>query len=67
MSPEPARLEVQIATWSEVEGFPSRRWTDCALAAWASASNMRLVSFDRDYEQFPGLSFLHLGPDAGGP
>ena len=59
---EPAELETQMAAWSERSDFPARRWTDCYLAALASVSACRLVSFDRDYLQFPGLDFFHLTP-----
>lgn len=65
MAAEPAGLETQMAKWSEMVDFPARRWTDCALAGWAVASNLRIVSFDGDYNLFPGLSFLHL--DGKGP
>lgn len=57
---ESAELETQMAAWSERPDFPVRRWTDCYLAALARVSASRLVSFDRDYLEFPGLDFLHL-------
>jgi uncharacterized protein len=40
----------------------SRNWTDAYLASFALSGGIRLVSFDSDFQQFPGLSFLHLHP-----
>ena len=38
-------------------------WSDGYLAAFASVSGLKLVSFDRGYSKFTGLDFLLLGPD----
>jgi len=38
----------------------SRIWTDIYLAAFAMTSNLRIVSFDSDFQQFNKLNFLHL-------
>ena len=59
---EPAGLEAQMALWSERSNFPLQLWTDCYLAALATVSGSRLVTFDGDYRHFPGLDFLHLTP-----
>jgi Tol biopolymer transport system component len=38
------------------------KWTDAYLAAFASASDCRLVAFDGDFQRYPGVEFLHLRP-----
>lgn len=53
---EPAGLE----TWFASLEFPQRLWTDAYLAAFALAGKCRIVSFDSDFQQFPGLEFLWL-------
>jgi toxin-antitoxin system PIN domain toxin len=40
--------------------FPARLCTDAYLAAVAMANGWRLVSFDRDFERFEGLTRLAL-------
>lgn len=37
-----------------------RTWTDAYLAAFAGAGQLRLVSFDSDFANFPNLDWLHL-------
>jgi uncharacterized protein len=59
---DPPDLETRMAAWSDTADFPVGRWTDCYLAALAFTTACRLVSFDRDYESFNGLDFLHLKP-----
>lgn len=58
---EPAALESHFQTVTASE-FPHRMWTDAYLAAFAIASDCRLISFDADFSRFPGLHFLHLKP-----
>lgn len=60
--PEPPELETHMRRWSDRAAFPVNRWTDCYLAAFASAHGCRLVSFDRDFHSFAELNFLHLKP-----
>jgi toxin-antitoxin system PIN domain toxin len=57
---EPARLEAQMAAWSDTANFAAQAWTDCCLASVAILSNCRLVSFDRQFSRFTGLQFLRL-------
>jgi toxin-antitoxin system PIN domain toxin len=59
---EPLTIEVQFQALSAGSGFVHRLWTDSYLAAFAQASQCRLVSFDADFMRFPGLNFLHLAP-----
>lgn len=39
---------------------PARLWTDTYLAAFASASRLRLVTFDKDFARFGNLAQLQL-------
>lgn len=57
---EPTDIEVQFAAWSESASFPSSRWTDAYLAAFAHTTGCRMVSFDSDFLRFHDLDFLHL-------
>lgn len=57
---ESTDLEAQLAAYSEAPAFPTSRWTDAYLAAFAHCTGSRLVSFDADFHIFPALDFLHL-------
>jgi toxin-antitoxin system PIN domain toxin len=57
---EPDSAESRMREWSEKPAFPASRLTDAWLASVAYTTRSRLVSFDPDYKQFQGLSFLHL-------
>jgi len=57
---EPASLEAYLVTFASRSEFIGKQWTDAFLASFAVAANLRLVSFDADFHQFPGLNFLHL-------
>lgn len=48
-------------------GLPRRLLTDVYLAAFAESANLRLVTFDRDFGRFEGLSALQLGPVLDAP
>jgi uncharacterized protein len=41
--------------------FAHHLWTDCYLAAFAQFKGCRIISFDTDFNRFPGLDFLQLG------
>lgn len=58
--PEPANLESHLLALTRDNRLPNRYWTDAYLAAFALATQARLVSFDRDFTRFEGLDFLHL-------
>jgi toxin-antitoxin system PIN domain toxin len=58
---EPAALEARFEQLL-TDDLPPRLLTDAYLAAYALAGGMRLVSFDRDFRRFPGLSLLLLDP-----
>jgi toxin-antitoxin system PIN domain toxin len=57
---EPSGLDDHFRALTCASDFPHRLWTDAYLAAFSLAANCRLVSFDGDFQRFPGLSFLHL-------
>jgi toxin-antitoxin system PIN domain toxin len=57
---EPGNLEPHLLALTKDTGLPNRYWTDAYLAAFALAIPARLVSFDRDFQRFDGLDFLHL-------
>lgn len=41
-------------------GTPPRLWTDTYLAAFALSGSLRLVTFDKDFRRFAGMSRLQL-------
>lgn len=57
---ETPRVEAQFAKFTTHPSFTHNRWTDAWLAAHATISGCRLVSFDGDFHTFNGLAFLHL-------
>ena len=58
--PEPAGIEQVISSWCRDGLATPRNWTDLYLAAFAVSAELRLVTFDRDFRNFPGLKLLHL-------
>ncbi len=60
LASEPERCETALDGWVSAGQLTHRVWTDAYLAAFARESGMRLVSFDRDFARFDGLSFLRL-------
>ena len=63
MVSEPATVDACLAGLAAKASWPGKMWADAYLAAFAMASNHRLVSFDRDFSRFPGLDWLHLTPE----
>jgi len=57
---EPEGCEALLAGWAGRDESSGRQWTDAYLAAFARSGGMRLVSFDRDFEQFDDLDLLLL-------
>ena len=57
---EPEGLDEILGAWGADIDVRGKDWTDAYLAAFATASGARLVSFDKDFDRFPGLSWLHL-------
>lgn len=61
---EPVGLDEQLGQFSRVMSIPSKLWTDAYLAAFAVAGNHRIVTFDADFQKFPGLNLLLLQSDS---
>lgn len=59
---EPPGLDELLAAWGSELDIRGGHWTDAYLAAFATASGCRLVSFDAGFARFPGLPWLHLRP-----
>ena len=59
---EPGGLDEILGAWGSNLDIRAKHWTDAYLAAFATASGCRLVSFDADFARYPGLSWLHLQP-----
>lgn len=57
---EPPALDDHFRALTCTPEFPHHLWTDAYLAAFSIAAGCRLVSFDGDFQRFPGLNFLHL-------
>lgn len=49
---EPSGCDDSLRTLVDTLQLPPRLWADAYLAALASASGLRLVTFDRDFERF---------------
>ncbi len=60
--PEPAGIDEWLRRWSVRLDLRGGAWTDAYLAAFAMASDCRLVAFDAGYSRYPELRFLHLKP-----
>ena len=57
---EPATTHAQLGELSRSLPISSSLWTDAYLAAFALAGNHRIVTFDRDFQKFPGLQLVYL-------
>lgn len=56
---EPSEIEVVLRQFID-PGLSPRHLTDAYLAAFAVCAGLRLVTFDKDFEQFEGLRLLRL-------
>jgi len=57
---EPDGIDTLLRSWAKSLDLRAGAWTDAYLAAFAVASDSRLVAFDAGFQRFPGLNFLHL-------
>jgi hypothetical protein len=57
---EPKSCQVTLASIVRTGLVSPARWTDAYLAAFAISAGVRLVTFDRDFRNFPGLNLLQL-------
>lgn len=60
LAPEPEGCEGFLEAWATGESPSRHHWTNAYLAAFATASDFRLVTFDRDFTRFPDLDLLRL-------
>jgi toxin-antitoxin system PIN domain toxin len=58
--PEPEDLTTRWRSYTSRKSFSPRIWNDGYLAAFASAANLRLVTFDLGLRQYPNLNPLIL-------
>ena len=59
---EPAELDSTLENLCSERGYRKDLWTDAYLAAFAISDWLKLVTFDRNFQQFPGLDCLVLAP-----
>ena len=62
MLDEPGGLDADLEALLMPELAP-RLFTDAYFAALARSTHLRLVTFDRDFERFEGLTMLRLAVD----
>ena len=60
---EPVGLDEQLGKFSRGMSIRPKLWTDAYLAAFAMVGNHRIVTFDGDFQRFPGLNLLFLQPE----
>lgn len=60
---EPEGTENLLAEHCRLGRSSRKFWTDGYLAAFARAGSFGFVTFDRDFERFPGLELTYLEPD----
>lgn len=58
---EPMDLEPALRRLTQAGVSSSRLWQNAYLAAFALVAGLRLVTFDRGFQQFPGLPLVLLG------
>lgn len=58
--PEPAHLEPTLRRLTQANLSSPKLWQDAYLASFALASGLHLATFDRGFEQFPGLQLILL-------
>jgi toxin-antitoxin system PIN domain toxin len=59
---EPEDLEVHLRGLTHTERVSPNAWPDAYLGAFAAAGGHRVVTFDRDFSQWPELDVLLLKP-----
>jgi len=58
---EPADLEEKWRDFSMGRKFSPKVWNDAFLAAFASTARLKLVTFDKGFNDYKGLSLEVLG------
>lgn len=59
---EPSQVDEFLRAWAVNMHLRGGDWTDAYLAAFSIAANCRLVSFDRGFRRFSGVTALLLTP-----
>ena len=62
-SEEPQGLDAAFERFTQGRAFSPRVWTDAYLAAYAQAGRLTLVTFDKGFYGFPGLTCDVLEPN----
>lgn len=62
-STEPPSLDAAFERFTSGRVFTPKLWTDAYLSAYAQTSGLTLVTFDRGFRQFDGLTCQVLEPD----
>ncbi len=57
---EPATLETHLRQFTQGQQFATKLWNDAYLAAFALAGGYEVVTFDRGFTRFPGVSVTQL-------
>jgi toxin-antitoxin system PIN domain toxin len=63
MTAEPSGLQAAWRLLTAKQKTGVSFWTDSYLAAFATTAGLNLVTFDRDFRRFPGLSLTLLKND----
>lgn len=57
---EPPAVEAAWRQLTGEESFSAKTWNDAFLAAFANTAALELVTFDRGFQRYPGLSLRLL-------
>ena len=57
---EPAEVELEWRSLTSKESFSVKIWNDAYLAAFSKRAKFQLVTFDRGFRRYPGLSLKLL-------
>ena len=57
---EPLGIEIAMQKLTQTPKPGTADWTDAYLAAFASLAGLRMVSFDKGFKQYSGLTLLAL-------
>jgi uncharacterized protein len=61
--PEPPGIDAALRSLTLASKSKTPDWTDAYLAAFATVSGLRMVSLDKGFAQYKGLSLLLLSPE----
>lgn len=58
---EPAKIELNWREWMKGKKYTPKGWNDAYLGSFAYLMEMEMVTFDKGFQQFPGLRLKLLG------